>query len=76
MVLLNPQCQVYVDTVALAISSSARLPLAGFLFQNSQSEGKFFFLIPMLRRPTPQILFDLKVLGSTAHKVHGSATPN
>ena len=30
-----------------------------------------FFFNPMLRRPTPLSLFDLKVLGSTAHKVHG-----
>ena len=30
----------------------------------------------MLRRPTPQSMFDLKVPGSTTHKVHGSATPH
>ena len=31
----------------------------------------FYFFYPMLRRPTPQSMLDLKVLGSTAHKVHG-----
>ena len=36
----------------------------------------FFFFNPLLRRPTPHSMFDLKVLGSTTHKVHGSATPH
>ena len=34
----------------------------------------FFYLVS--RRPTPQSLFDLNVLGSTPHKVHGLPTPH
>ena len=34
----------------------------------------FFYLVS--RRPTPQSMFDLNVLGSTTHKVHGLPTPH
>ena len=39
-------------------------------------EISFFFFYPVLRRPTPQSMFDLNVLGSTTHKVHGLPTPH
>ena len=36
----------------------------------------FFFFNLVSRRPTPQSMFDLNVLGSTTHKVHGLPTPH
>ena len=40
----------------------------------SPSEVFFFYLVS--RRPTPQSMFDLNVLGSTTRKVHGLPTPH
>ena len=60
----------------MTLNYGVRLRLQSYLAGLGMRRHTFFFFYPVLRRPTPQSMFDLNVLGSTTHKVHGLPTPH